>query len=185
MDDGSEKPLGFMSRTLSPAEKRYSQLDKEGLAVMFGLKKFHKYLYGRVFIDHKPLIALFNMKKPIPQMGSPRVQRWAVTLSAYEYNIVYKPGKHHANANALNRLSVPETAPKKEVTEQVLMMDLLDDTLVDTIQIKRWTAKDVILSQVHEYTLKGWPAHTDAHFKPYQQRKMEMSVREWLCALGS
>lgn len=46
MDDGSERPLGFMSRTLSPAEKRYSQLDKEGLAVMFGIKKFHKYLYG-------------------------------------------------------------------------------------------------------------------------------------------
>lgn len=45
MDDGSERPLGFMSRTLSPAEKRYSQLDKEGLAVIFGIKKFHKYLY--------------------------------------------------------------------------------------------------------------------------------------------
>lgn len=49
MDDDSERPLGFMSRTLSPAEKRYSQLDKEDLAVIFGIKKFHKYLYGRVF----------------------------------------------------------------------------------------------------------------------------------------
>ena len=42
MEDGSEKPLGFMSRTLSPAEKRYSQLDKEGLAIIFGIKRFHK-----------------------------------------------------------------------------------------------------------------------------------------------
>ena len=77
MEDGSERPLGFMSRTLSPTEKRYSQLDKEGLAVIFGIKKFHKYLYVRVFTiytDHKPLISLFNVKKPIPQMGSPRVQ---------------------------------------------------------------------------------------------------------------
>ena len=49
MDNGSERPLGFMSRTLAPAEKRYSQLDKEGLAIMFGIKKFQKYLYGRVF----------------------------------------------------------------------------------------------------------------------------------------
>lgn len=91
-----------MSRTLSPAEKRYSQLDKEGLAVIFGIKKFHKYLYGRVFTiytDDKLLISLFNVKKPIPQMGSLRVQRWAVTLSAYEYNIVYKPGKHHVRDN--------------------------------------------------------------------------------------
>lgn len=41
-----EKPLGFMSRTLTPAEKRYSQLDKEGLAVIFGIHRFDKYLYG-------------------------------------------------------------------------------------------------------------------------------------------
>lgn len=73
----------------------------------------------------------------------------------YEYNIVYKPGKHHANADALSRLPMSETAPDNEMTEQVLMMDVLDDTLVDTTQIKRWTAKDAILSQVHEYTLKG------------------------------
>ena len=43
MEDGSERPLGFMSFQL-PAEKGYSQLDKEGLAVMFGIRKFHKYL---------------------------------------------------------------------------------------------------------------------------------------------
>ena len=53
-------------------------------------------------------------------MCSPRVQRWAVTLSAYEYNTVYKPGKHHANADALSRLPVPETAPEREMSEQVL-----------------------------------------------------------------
>lgn len=147
MDDGSERPLGFMSHTLSPAEKRYSQLDKEGVVVMLGIKKFHKYLYSQVFTiytNQKLLISLFNMKKPIPQMGSPRVQRWAVTLSAYEYNIVYKPGKHHANMDALSRLPVLETAPEKEMTEQVLMMDVLDDTLVATKKIKCWTAKDVI-----------------------------------------
>lgn len=96
MEDGSERPIGFVSRTLQPAETRYSQLDKEGLAVIFGVEKFHKYLYGRnftIYTDHKPLIFLFNEKKPIPQMGSQRVQRWAVKLSAYTYSMVYKPGK--------------------------------------------------------------------------------------------
>ncbi len=75
-------------------------------------------------------------------------------------------------------VSMLETAPDTEMTEQVLMMDVLDDTLVDTTQIKRWTAKDVILSQVHECTLKGWPEKTDVCFKPYQQRIMELSVRD-------
>lgn len=105
-------------------------------------------------------------------MGSPRIQRWAVTLSAYEYHIVYKPGKHHANGNALNRLPMSETTSDMEMMEEVLVIDVLDDTLVATTQIKRWTGKDVVLSQVHEYILKGWPAQTDVCFKPYQQRKM-------------
>ena len=56
MEDGTERLLGFASRTLNAAEKNYSQLDKEGAAVMFALKKFHKHLYGRSFeiiTDHK------------------------------------------------------------------------------------------------------------------------------------
>ncbi|KAG1927461.1 retrotransposable element [Pimephales promelas] len=94
MPDGSERPIGFMSRTLNQAERNYSQLDKEGSAIMFGLQRFHKYLYGRKFTivtDHKPLLSLFNELKAVPQMSSPRIQRWAVTLRAYEYIIIYKP----------------------------------------------------------------------------------------------
>ncbi|XP_033993597.1 uncharacterized protein K02A2.6-like [Trematomus bernacchii] len=188
MDDGTERPLGFMSRTLAPAEKNYSQLDKEGLAVIFGIKKFHKYLYGRTFTiytDHKPLISLFNEKKPIPQMGYPRVQRWAVHLSAYEYHIVYKPGKNNANADALSRLPLSEDVRESETAEQVLMIDLLDDTLVDTAKIKHWTAKDVILSQVHGYVLSGWPSVTEAPLKPYHQRREELNVRDGCVLWGA
>ncbi|XP_033992114.1 uncharacterized protein K02A2.6-like [Trematomus bernacchii] len=188
MDDGTERPLGFMSRTLAPAEKNYSQLDKEGLAVIFAIKKFHKYLYGRTFTiytDHKPLISLFNEKKPIPQMGSPRVQRWAVHPSAYEYHIVYKPGKNNANADALSRLPLSEDVRESETAEQVLMIDLLDDTLVDTAKIKHWTDKDVILSQVHGYVLSGWPSVTEAPLKLYHQRREELSVRDGCVLWGA
>lgn len=78
---------------------------------MFGIQRFHKYLYGRRFVictDHKPLLSLFNEMKAVPQMASPRIQHWAVTLTAYEYDIVYKPGKHHSNADALSRLPLPQ-----------------------------------------------------------------------------
>ncbi len=57
---------------MNQAERNYSQLDKEGLAVMFGLQRFHKYLYGRKFTivtDHKPLLSLFNELKAVPQMS--------------------------------------------------------------------------------------------------------------------
>ncbi|RXN33959.1 putative protein K02A2.6-like protein [Labeo rohita] len=117
VDDNTKKPLGFTSRTLTPAEQRYSQLDKEALAIIFGVQKFHKYLYGRKFTictDHKPLIFLFGEKKPIPQLSSSRVQRWALLISAYEYTMVYKSKDSHANADARSRLPLPDVEPDLE-----------------------------------------------------------------------
>ena len=66
--DGVERPIAFYSRTLKPAEKNYSLLDKEALAVICGVKKFHCYLYGRSFIiqsDHKPLEKLLHEKNKL------------------------------------------------------------------------------------------------------------------------
>ncbi|KAL0165982.1 hypothetical protein M9458_037826, partial [Cirrhinus mrigala] len=123
LEDGSERPISFMSHTLSAAEKRYLQLDKEGLAVVFGIQTFHKYLYGRsstICMDHKPLISLFNEKKPIPQMGSPQVQRWAMLLSAILYQA-------NACADALSRLPIKDEKTEEKKSEQVLMVDVLGD----------------------------------------------------------
>ena len=111
MEDGSDKPIAFASRSLAPAERKCAQLDKEGLAIVFGVKKFHPYLFGRHFTilsDHKPLQHLFSESRPVPAMASARIQRWALTLSAYSYTISYKPGPDHANADTLSRLPLPE-----------------------------------------------------------------------------
>ena len=73
MEDGQERPIAYTSRTLNPAEKHYSQLEKEALAIVSGVKKFHNYLYGQRFTiqsDHKPLSFLFHEEKGIPQHAS-------------------------------------------------------------------------------------------------------------------
>ena len=64
LEDGQERPIAYASRTLNAAEQKYSQLEKEGLAVVYGVKKFHNYLYGRPFqidSDHQPLSYLLNV----------------------------------------------------------------------------------------------------------------------------
>ncbi len=147
MVDGKERPISFMSITLTPAERNYSHLDKEGLAVIFGIQHFHKYLFGRKFTictDHKPLLSLFNERKAVPQIVSPRIQRWAVMMQAYEYTIVYKPGKEHANTDALSRCPVPDMAFETGSEDRILLME--DIPLVTAENVRPWTAKDPILA---------------------------------------
>ena len=150
MEDGSEKPITFISRTLSIAEKKYSQLEKEALAIVFAVKKLHQYLYGRSFIiysDHQPLKYLFNQARQIPVMASSRIQRWALTLSGYQYTIQHRPGAQMANADAFSRLPL-SVAPVSVPTpgDLVLLMNALSESIINAQHIKIWTEKDPLLS---------------------------------------
>ena len=91
--DGSERPVAFVSRTLTSTERNYAQLEKEALALIYGVKHFHQYLYGRMFTlvtDHKPLTTILNPRKGIPSLAAARLQRWAIILSVYMYEIEFK-----------------------------------------------------------------------------------------------
>lgn len=95
-DSGEEKPIAFISKILSPCQRRYSVIDREALAIFFGVKKLAHFLLGRKFTlqtDHKPLVALFGEKRGIPEMAAGRLQRWSVFLSNFEFDIQYIPGK--------------------------------------------------------------------------------------------
>ena len=77
-EQGVEKPVAYASRTLSQPERNYSQLEKEALALIFGTKRFHNYLYGcsfTLYTDHKPLQGLLNESKAILMLASARIQR--------------------------------------------------------------------------------------------------------------
>lgn len=66
LPDGTEQAIAYASRSLTSTERKYAQIEREGLACVFGVKRFHNYLFGRLFTftDHKPLVSLFNEQKP-------------------------------------------------------------------------------------------------------------------------
>ena len=130
MEDGSERPVCYLSQMLSDAERYYAHIEKEGLVLVFAVKKLHQYLYGnsfRIFTDHKPLLGLFAEHKPIPSLAAARVQRWALFLAAYNYNLEYRTGSLNGNADCLSCL--PLGAQEEDVvpsTNRVHMMNLVD-----------------------------------------------------------
>ena len=113
---GDEQPIAYASRTLTPSEKNYAQIEKEALGLVFGVKKFHQFLYGRKFTlvtDHKPLTTVLNPRKGLPTLAAARMQRWALLLPAYQYDIEFRSTSEHANADGFSRLPIP-TANKGE-----------------------------------------------------------------------
>ena len=189
LPDGTEKPVAFISRSLGPAEKKYSQLDKEGLAIIFGVRRLHQYLVGRRFTilsDHKPLQHLFKENTGIPALASARLQRWALILGAYSYTIEYKPGPDHANADVLSRLPLPQCATEVPIPgENLLALSMLESLPVTAKEIKSWTEKDPVLSRVRRMLATGWKYCSDAELKPYQQRRTELSLHDGCVLWGS
>ena len=190
MPDGSEKPVAYASRSLASAEKNYSQLDKEALAIIFGVKRFHQYIYGRTFqlvSDHKPLMSILDAQRGIPVMASARLQRWALMLAAYDYSIVYRPGSKLANADCLSRLPIPQSVPTPPVPgDTIMLLEKMDEFPVIVSQIRTWTNKDPLLSRVRKLVQCGFPEHlkSDNDLKPYLQRRFELSVQDQVLLWG-
>ena len=180
LEDGSEKPIAYASRTLTVAEKNYAQIDKEGLAIVFGVKKFHLYLYGRDFTlitDHQPLTRIFGPKSGIPPLAAARMQRWALLLSCYQYNFEYRSSARNANADLLSRLPLSTVTPHPD--EECVHQVTVDQLPVTAKQIADRTCKDTVLAKVLEHTLSGWPNHSDEEaMKPYFIRRHELTLED-------
>ncbi|KFD51889.1 hypothetical protein M513_07218 [Trichuris suis] len=205
IESGQEKVIAYASRTMSKTERNYGQIDKEALALMFGVKKFHQYLFGRhftAFTDHKPLLGLLATRKPTPTLMTTRMLRWRLLLSAYDIDLAYRSGKSMGNADGLSRLPLPtdrdhtgtpgEKFVQPSLFADVLMMgiegsDSVDDvTLLDAREVAKLTRKDPILSRVQHWVLHGWPGGSQGDpFTQFIRRRDELTVIRGCLLWGS
>ncbi|UYV65143.1 K02A2.6-like, partial [Cordylochernes scorpioides] len=175
--EGQERPIMFASRTLSVAEQNYSQIEKEALAIIYGVTKFHQFIYGRKFIlitDHKPLVTILGSRSGIPTLSTSRLQRWALILSAYTYDIKFRRTQDHGNADLLSRFPVGcEEIPR---LNNVYALSYVEELPITAEEIATETEKDEVLSLAKFYTQQGWPEKVADHLRPYFQRKLELTV---------
>lgn len=158
--DSPWAPVQFASRTLNKAECNYSQIEREGLSVVFAVDKFREFLLGSHFIifnDHKPLFTLFAKDRPVPLSCSARVQRWALKLSQYDYSFVYSRGSNNVQSDFLSRLPLPHTESVVEPYELVFVIESLDDLVISHKTVREQTERDTDLVELKSFIKHGAP----------------------------
>lgn len=181
--DGRDLPIAAVSRKLTKSEVNLSTIDKEAVAVMFGIRKFHDYIYGRKFLiqsDSRVLSRILDENSEIPKHTASRLAHYAITLSGYNYKIRHKPGKENAAADALSRLPMEkqeEFAPTAEDNYSLFNMKIEDLELTKR-NLKRATWEDKELVQVVRYLRFGWPdkKNINPNLHTYYEKRDELSI---------
>lgn len=119
LDNGIERPIAYLSRTLSRAEENYSATAKELLAIYFAAKTFRSYLYGKqftIYTDHEPLTKELKLTD-----ATGRVTRQRLYLEQFDFKIIYKKGKQNVVADGLSRI------PKTEVNNHEMENEVYEN----------------------------------------------------------
>ncbi|KAK9496780.1 hypothetical protein O3M35_012973 [Rhynocoris fuscipes] len=143
----------FASRTLSPAETRYAQVEKEALALTWACEKFSNMILGSDFVlvtDHKPLVVLLG-QKPIGEL-SPRLQRFRMRLLNYQYCVQYVPGKHFYTPDCLSRSAEGPSTDSPDILEEE---ELFINSLISALPCTDVKMKQIIEAQNNDEECKN------------------------------
>lgn len=154
---GTELPTAYASGVLSDFERRYSTIEHETLAIVFGLQKFQQFLLGRKYIlktDYKPFEVLFGHNAQLPQLAANRIDRWSVLLTMYNYEIKYISGTLNHTADMLSRLPGHDEAStiEREGMRNHLLHLRIRDSSVSPKELKRHYQTDEIIQRVIRLT---------------------------------
>nr|XP_029711533.1 uncharacterized protein K02A2.6-like [Aedes albopictus] len=186
----SERPISFASRVFKKHDAGYSVIDKEALAIYYGINKFNTFLQGRHFklmTDHKPLTSLFS-PKGVPETAAGRWQRWAVFLSNCDYEIQHVKGVRNVPADFLSRHPIGNDGSEEDEDEAVSFLNFVEvetRSLVERKQIIVESRRDKLLSRVAEYVKSGWPQMIqEEDLKVFHRKRDELSVEEGVLLWG-
>ncbi|XP_039449504.1 uncharacterized protein K02A2.6-like [Culex pipiens pallens] len=169
-DDSNPLIISYASKSLTPTEMKYSQTEKEGLALVWGVERHAMYLLGRRFeleTDHKPLEAIFApFSKPCARM-----ERWVLRLQAYTFKVIYKKGVNNI-ADSFSRLATTFDTNEFDGDNSYLILLIAGSAAIDTGEIEEASYQDEEFAAVRESLQNGiWK---DTLAKPYEVFKNEL-----------
>ena len=193
------KPVMYASKALTDTQSRYSNIEREMLAVVFGCERFHHLVYGKEFkviTDHKPLITI--CKKSI--LAAPaRLQRMLLRVQGYDMDISYRPGSQMILADALSRMPNSDTKGSVDLDIRIDMIDIeltseeLRNIGMINVTDKRKsvllkeTAKDHVLNALKDVIFTGWPKtikELPNDLRPYWPYRDELAVESGIIFKG-
>ena len=182
------KPIMYASRSMTPTEQRYAQVEKEALASTWACERFSDFLIGlptfTIETDHRPLLALLHSKQ-LDEL-TPRIQRFRMRLMHYKYDVKFTAGKDLATADSLSR--APAGQPQeKDIDFETDVASFVDSIIeglpaskdrLDEIRAKQ--RADEICRKVASYCKNGWPQQVSPKIKPYETLKSDISLQQGL-----
>ena len=185
------KPVAFGSKTLTECQSRYSNIEREMLAVVYGIQRYHTFLYARPFTiitDHKPLVSICT--KPI-HAAPPRLQNMLLLIQGYRYKIKYRPGEDMVLADTLSRIPNPNNNTEIDLDLRVDGINVLIDgpkyKVIALINfppykqelLREETTKDTVLNHLKEIVHSGWPEAMKSlpeDLRPYWSFREEIAL---------
>ena len=175
-------PIAYASRSLTPSEQNYCQLEKEILSIVFSCEKFHDFIYGKkfyIFNDHLPLKSIF--KKSILK-APPRIQKFLLRLQRYQFEMHYIKGSLLTVADTLSRAALSDKTPEIEESEINCYVHLIESNyLISDYRLQQFkdeTNADVTLQTLLKFIQNGWPNNRNQipeTIRPYYTHRQDLT----------
>nr|XP_047146105.1 uncharacterized protein K02A2.6-like [Hydra vulgaris] len=177
-------PVLHLLRTLSDAEIRYSNIQREALAIVWSAHRARHFLLGRKFkliSDHRPLEFIFDSNKELPKVTSARILRWAIQMMAFDYEISYKKRENIPHADALSRLSfLPQNGEKDQET----FIHLVESDIENLEQIIKETENDRVLMDIKTRIRKNNWSRCSVTERPYKSIRNKLTIEKGIVCNG-
>ena len=181
-------PIMYISRLLTKAEQNYAVTEREALAIVWAVKRAEKFLLGKRFTiktDHRALQYLFKPEKSLPKHTSARIQRWAIVMMGYDYDIEYVSGSNIPHVDAFSRLNFSDHSSECFHTNVTEGIHWNEDIGISWKELADETLRDRVLKNICERIKNdNWRDTTPAEFW-YKKNRNCLTVEKNVVFLGT